>query len=487
MLDKLKQLTKETALYGISTILGRFLNFLLIPLYTNLFDPADVATYGTVYSYIAFFQLVLIYGMDVAYLKYATGSEGNKLKQIFSTAFNSVLISAVVVSAIVMLFAKPAAGFISLDGQYTYLIYSVISILFLDAITNIPFVHLRLKRRPLRFALIRTLNICLNLLLNVVLIVGYDFGIEAIFYSNLAASGLNLILLFPVIFENYNFTLNNKSLKQLLQFGLPYLPASFASMMVRVIDRPILDKMVDADAVGSYVANYKLGIFMMLFVGMFQYAWQPFFLDNAKDADAKKMFGRILTFFLIIASFIWVVLTLFINDVVQFELWNGRYLLGKEFWGGLNIVPVILLGYLFNGMYVNFTAGIFIEEKTRYMPVITALGAGFNILLNILLIPEIGIMGAAIAMLVSYMVMTVAIFIVSQKFYKIPYEYSKITVIFASVFIVGFLFYFGESFLDITVSYKIGLLVLFTGLLFGLRVVNLREIKTIINLFLKKK
>jgi len=487
MLDKLKQLTKETALYGISTILGRFLNFLLIPLYTNLFSKTDVGIYGTVYGYIAFFQLLLIYGMDVAYLKYANRLEGKKLKKIFSTVFNSVLISSSVILGITFFFSNSMAGFIGLEGKYTYLIYSVLFILLFDALTNIPFVHLRLKRRPLRFAMIRTINICLNLLLNIVLIIKYSFGIEAIFYSNLAASILNLVLLLPVIFENYKFSLSGDSFKQLLKFGLPYLPASFASMMIRVIDRPILNEMVNADAVGSYVANYKLGIFMMLFVAMFQYAWQPFFLDNSKEKEAKEMFGRILTYFLIIGSFILVILTMFINNIVQFELPGGRYLLGSEFWDGLVIVPVILLGYLFNGMYVNFTAGIFIEEKTRYMPVITALGAFSNVLINIILIPVIGIMGAAVAMLVSYFVMAIAIFIVSQKFYRIPYEYAKITSIFGSMTVVAVLYYYGESLNVITIAHKVGLFVLFTGLLFVLRVVNLREVKTILNIFLKRK
>lgn len=487
MLSKLKQLTKETALYGISTILGRFLNFLLIPLYTNLFSEADVGIYGTVYSYIAFFQLVMIYGMDVAYLKYASGLEKEKLRSVFGTVFNTIVISSLVILGIAFLFANPLAEFIDLKGEYSYLVYSVILILFFDTLTNIPFVHLRLKRKPLRFAVIRTLNICLNLSLNIILIIGYDFGIEAIFYSNLVASILNLILLLPVIFENYQFSLNLDSLKQLLKFGLPYLPASVAIMMIRVLDRPILNQMVDADAVGIYVANYKLGIFMMLFVAMFQYAWQPFFLDNSKEADAKEMFGRILTYFLIVGSFILVGLSLFINDIVQFELPGGKHLIGETFWSGTAIVPVVLLGYLFNGMYVNFTVGIFIEEKTRYMPFITALGAVTNIVTNLLLIPQIGIMGAAVAMLASYFIMTIAIFVVSQKFYRIPYEYLKIAGIFASVAIVGFLYYYGESLQVITASHKIGLLVLFTGLLFGLRVVNLRELKTIINLFVKRK
>lgn len=487
MLNKLKQLTKETALYGISTIIGRFLNFLLIPLYTNLFSGADVGTYGTVYSYIAFFQLVLIYGMDVAYLKYATGLEQNKLKTVFGTVFNSVLISSLIILGTAFLFATPLSEFIDLKGEYSYLIYSVLLILFFDALTNIPFVHLRLKRKPLRFAIIRTANICLNLALNIILIIGYNFGIEAIFYSNLAASVLNLVLLSPLIFENYEFSLNRNSLKQLLKFGLPYLPASLAIMMIRVLDRPILNEMVDADAVGIYVANYKLGIFMMLFVAMFQYAWQPFFLDNSKEKNAKEMFARILTYFLIIGSFVLVGLTLFINDIVQFELPGGKHLIGETFWPGTAIVPVVLLGYLFNGMYVNFTVGIFIEEKTRYMPFITALGAITNIVTNLFLIPKIGIMGAAVAMLASYFIMAVAIFVVSQKFYRISYEYFKIAGIFTAMAIVGFLYYYGESLQIITASHKIGLLVLFTSLLFGLRVVNLRELKTMINLFLKRK
>lgn len=486
MLEKLKQLTKETALYGISTILSRLLNFLLVPLYTNIFSKAEVGIYVNVYAYVAFIQLILIYGLDGAYLKYATGLKGQELKNKFSTSFNSLIISSLVISMIIILNGNFCADFILLEGDYSYLILSVVGILFFDSITNIPFVHLRLQRRPLKFAVIRTLNILCNITLNIVLIIGYNFGIEAIFYSNLAASILNLILLFPLIIENYNFSFNTASLKEMLNFGLPYLPASLTSMMVRVIDRPILEGMVSKEAVGVYGANYKLGIFMMLFVGMFQYAWQPFFLDSSKDTDAKKMFGRILTLFLIVGSFIWVILTLFLDDIVKFEFVNNRSILGKDFWEGTVIVPVILLGYLFNGMYVNFTAGIFIEEKTKYMPIVTVLGAVSNIVANLILIPQIGIMGAAVAMLISYVTMTIAIFIVSQKFYQIPYEYAKIASIFISLTITGILYYYNESIWQFGASYKIGLLGLFTGLLFALRVVNLRELKTIINLFTKR-
>ena len=160
----------------------------------------------------------------------------------------------------------------------------------------------------------------------------------------------------------------------MLKFGLPYLPAGFAVMLVQVIDVPILEKLTDLETVGIYKANYKLGIFMMLFVNMFQYAWQPFFLQNAKEPNAKEMFSKILTYFTLVGSIILVVLSLFINDFVQIKF-AGFSIIGSEYWAGLQIVPIVLLAYLFNGMYTVFSAGIYIEEKSIYVPFITGTGA----------------------------------------------------------------------------------------------------------------
>ncbi|MEJ2618577.1 MAG: polysaccharide biosynthesis C-terminal domain-containing protein [Ignavibacteriaceae bacterium] len=266
------------------------------------------------------------------------------------------------------------------------------------------------------------------------------WGIEAVLVSNVAASLTSFILLLPTISEKLKFKLNRDLIKRLLKFGLPYFPAGLASMLVQGIDRPILSHLTDLSTVGIYNACYKLGIFMMLFVNMFQFAWQPFFLQNADEKDAKELFSKVLTYFTIAGSVVLVFLSLFIDNIVTFKIF-GRSLIAPSYWSGLSIVPVILFGYLFNGIYVVFTAGIYIKEKSIYVPFITGLGALVNIVVNFTLIPSMGMMGAAFATLASYVVIAAGFFIVTQKFYKINYEYWKITKIFFLIFVTGGIFY----------------------------------------------
>jgi O-antigen/teichoic acid export membrane protein len=216
---------------------------------------------------------------------------------------------------------------------------------------------------------------------------------------------------------------------------------------------------------------------------MFNYAWQPFFLENAKQKNAKELFAKVFTLFLIFTSVSWAFLSLFIGDLVQIEI-AGRTILGREFLSGLSIVPVILLAYLFNGLYMNFTAGIYIKEKTQYFPVVTIAGALVNVAVNFTLIPKLGIMGAAYATLASYIVMAGGLFIVSQKFYKIDYEYFKILKIFLIMAITGVIYYTYIEIMNFEI--KILLFMMFLLELFALRVVKKDELLKIINSFRKK-
>jgi O-antigen/teichoic acid export membrane protein len=248
--------------------------------------------------------------------------------------------------------------------------------------------------------------------------------------------------------------------KRLVRFGLPYLPAGLGMMLVQVIDVPILEKLTDIKTVGIYKANYKLGIFMMLFVNMFQYAWQPFFLTNAKEENAKEIFSKVLTYFTIVGSLMLVLLSLFISDIVQINIF-GFSIIGAKYWAGLYIVPVILLAYLFNGLYVVFSAGIYIEEKSIYAPIVAGAGAITNVIANYLLIPYLDIMGAALATLLSYFVMAAGYYIVTQKYYKINYDYYKLFKIALAILFVGTVYYLLMYGGFLNIYYKIILALIF--------------------------
>jgi len=460
MKEKLKELTKDTAIYGISTMLGRFLNFILVPFYTNVFSPADYGVVILIYSYIALFNIIFIYGMDAAFLKYAAFKDIGDEKDNFSTPFLSVLLSSVVFCGLLILLNRPIAQFVELSTDLNYLIILSSLILFFDANAVISFLKLRLERKAKLFSFIKIISIVFNITLNVFLIVKLKWGIEAIFISNLAASIVSFLLLIPTLLKNIKLNFHKVLFFRLLKFGLPYLPAGLGMMLVQVIDVPILEKLTDIKTVGIYKANYKLGIFMMLFVNMFQYAWQPFFLTNAKEENAKEIFSKVLTYFTIVGSVMVVLLSLFISDLVKIDF-AGFSIIGAKYWAGLYIVPVILLAYLFNGFYVVFSAGIYIEEKSIYAPIVTGIGALTNVAANYLLIPQLNIMGAALATLLSYIVMALGYYIVTQKFYRINYDYYKLVKIALGVLFVGVVYYllmFG-GFLNI--YYKIILAIIF--------------------------
>jgi O-antigen/teichoic acid export membrane protein len=461
MIEKLKELSKDTAIYGVSTMVGRFLNFLLVPFYTHVFSDFNYGIVSNLYIFIAIFNVIFIYGMDAAYLKFAAIPSEKEDKDHFSTPYISVLVAGIILVLLITTLKKVIFVTFDIPFDHLKLIYLVVPILFIDSINVIPFIKLRIERQAKKFATFKLLNIVVNVILNLYLILQLKWGIEAVFISNIAASAFTFLLLFPTVLKYLKIKLRTDLLVKYLKFGLPYLPAGLASMFIQGIDRPILGHLTDLGTVGVYSANYKLGIFMMLFVSMFQYAWQPFFLQNAEEKNAKELFSKVLTYFTIAAAFILIIVSLFISDIVKIKLF-GHTIIQMGYWGGLNIVPVILFGYLFNGLYVIFTAGIFIKEKSIYVPFITGLGAIVNIGVNFALIPSLGMMGAAIATLAAYLAMAASLYIVTQRIYKIHYEYKKMAKVFSFIILIGILYY---SFLysgHLIFIYKILFLIVFT-------------------------
>jgi len=440
MLDKIKQLTTETAIYGISTILGRFLNFILVPLYTNVLKTSIYGIMTNIYAYIAFLNVIYVYGLESAYFKYASTLEVGNKKENFSTPFISIFLSSSIFTVLLYAFSSDIAEFISLSKEDAVLVKYSAWMLFFDALCVIPFASLRLENKAKKFALIKLANILLNVSLNIILLLVFKKGVYGIFISGVAASMFTFILLIPVIKSHFEFSFPQNLYNALLAFGLPYIPSGLSVMIIQVINRPMLEKMMGYDAVGVFQANYRLGIFMMLVVSMFEYAWRPFFLSNAKEANAKEIFARVLTYFTVFTCSVFLMISFFIEEIVQIPLPGRGHLIGSSYWGGLDIVPVILLSYLFNGLYMNFIVGVYIEKKTKYLPLITGLGAIANVIFNLLLIPPFGLMGAAIATLISYIVMASGMYYYNQKVYLIKYEYNRLYKIALSTGIVFFIF-----------------------------------------------
>jgi len=486
MREKIKQLTKDTALYGISTMVGRFLNFLLVPFYTNIFPPADYGVVTNLYALIALLNIFFLYGLDSAYLKFAASDDFVDKKKVFSSPFIMLLVTSVIFTLVLLASGSSINKLFAVPEQYSHFLILTGFILLFDALSALPFIYLRVTRKAAKFSAIKVSNIVLTIILNIILIVILKKGIEAVFISNLVASVVTFLILLPDILSQLKIQIDKDVLKRLMKFGIPYLPGGLAAMFMQVIDRPIVEHLTDLKTLGIYQANYKLGIFMMLFVSMFQYAWQPFSLQYAKDKDAKELFSEVFTLFTLAGTLILLSLSLFITDIAKFSIY-GKSLIGEAYWSGLPIVPIILLAYLFNGFYFNFSAAIYIKEKSSSVPLLMGAGAITNVAANYLLIPMFNITGAALATLFSYVVMAVGFYFVSQKHFPVNYEWRKICKTFFLLAIIAVLFYSIQFFGVVEIFYKTFLLLIFVGGLFGLNIIPKNEIVLIKNILFRKK
>jgi O-antigen/teichoic acid export membrane protein len=476
MLQQLKRLGGETIIYGTSTIIGRFLNFLLIPLYTNVLLPGPYGIIAVVYSIIAFVNVIYSYGMESAYFKYSSTLELGTPKENFTTPFTSLLASSLFFSLLIVAFASPLAAAMNLPPGFNSIVYYAAGILAFDALGIIPFATLRMERKAVQFASLKFFNIVVNVGMNVALLVGLHMGVEGIFISGLTASVLTFLLLVPVIVRHLSRGFHSGLLKALLKFGLPSIPAGLSATAVQVIDRPILRAMTDDATVGIYQANYRLGIFMMLIVSMYDYAWRPFFFSMAKDPRAKEIFARALTYLVLLMSVIFLGVSFFIGDLVKVSVF-GRHIISPNYWSGLTIVPVVLLGYLFFGIYINVSAGIYIEKKTHYLPAIMFLGALVNVVANYLLIPSTGMMGAAWATFFAYLAMAVAGYFVAQRVYPVRYEGGRLLKIGGAVVAVMLMY----ALIPVSpgtpaLIWKAGLLILFLLLMLGMKFFDAKEL-----------
>ncbi|HTK81141.1 MAG TPA: polysaccharide biosynthesis C-terminal domain-containing protein [Bacteroidota bacterium] len=435
----LQRLGTDTAIYGISTIVGRFLNFLLVPFYTNILVPAELGIVSYIYSIIAFVNVLYAYGMESAYFKYSSSLEIGTQKQNFSAPFISLLSTSALFSLLIVLLRQPLGAGLNIPAAYSSIVLYAAGIMALDALAIVPFAILRVERKAKLFATIKIVNIVINVGLNVLLLVKVKMGITGIFLSGLAASTVTMLLLLPTILRNISWDFNVPLLKAMLRFALPYIPAGLATQAIQVIDRPIMRALTNDATVGIYQANYRLGIFMMLIVQMFDFAWRPFYFATSSDPNARKIFSRVLTYVVFVMGAIFLVLTLFIRDIVRFQMF-GHHLIHPDYWIGLGIVPIVLLGYLFLGVSNTLSAGVYIEKKTQYLPVITFIGAGVNIGANYLLIPSMGIAGGAWATLLAYAVMAAVLYVVAQRIYPIEYEMDRLGKIVATAVIVVILF-----------------------------------------------
>ena len=424
----LKRLGKETLIYGTSTVLARLLNFCLVPFYTYYLLPGQYGEIATVFAIIALLNVVFLFGMDQSYLRFA--SDHSDKQKVFRHCFYGVLLNGLVLGSILWCFSIPAAELAGLPPQAGFYLRLAAVILLLDVLNMIPFTKLRLERKAWYFAGVRTASIVINVLGNIFFIAVLKKGPESILWANIFASLASLLLLSPVVWSELKsrafFVFDKPLTGNLLAYAWPFVPSGLASLLVTVIDKPLLVHLVGTDQVGIYQANFKIGVFMMLIVSMFDQAWRPFFLEQARKQQAKQIFAQVFSYFTAISSWVLLGLSLLMPVIIQSNLLGNFHLISPAYWGGLSIIPLVLTGYFFYGLYVNFMVGPILTKKTSVLLWITLLGAVVSISTNLLLVPHLGIVGAGWAVLLGYGAMTTALFLFTHKVYPIPYEYKKL-------------------------------------------------------------
>lgn len=468
ILVPIKSLTKHSAVYTFATFVQRLQGLILLPILT---DPSYLATksefgdYALIYTFIAFMNVIYLYGMDLAFLRYYFLGEHSR-QTIYRSAFQILSISGIFFSLILILLSEQISLLIFDDPGYEFFVYIAAGILFFDALCNMPYLILRAEERSSVYTTIRIGRFALELILNLIFIVYLKLGVKGILFANLTAAIINFIILLPFQRRYLRGAFSWPALKGLLRFGLPMVPNGLAFLIVEISDRYLMPRLLNKEILGEYTANYKLGTIMLLLVAAFRTAWQPFFLKVAQDENAKAIYSRVMTYFIFIAAFLVLCISMLIDYMVKIPLAPGITLLGEPYWGGVKIIPIILVSYLFYGVYVNLTVGIYIRKKSELMFIFTGLAALVNIGSNLYLMPAYGMMGAAFATLLAYFVMMVSIYIANQKLYYVNYEYGRIIIIISYMAFVVILYYTIEINLVLRLLLIVGMPVLF--LLLGL-------------------
>ena len=453
-----KNLFKQTAIYGLATVLPRMLSFLLVRVHTANLVKADYGETTILLAYMVFFNVILSYGFETAFFRFYH-SENNK-KDVTETATISIFWTSILFLFGALFFRITISEWINVNVEYvTYAIW----ILVLDALVIIPFSKLRAEQRPIVYAAIKIGNVGVNLFLNLFFLLYLpelaqqnpdsfistiyfeNFQIGYIFVSNLIASLLTFIVLstnYLHVKWHFDFTL----WKKMMRYGFPILIAGIAFAVNEHLDKIILEKLLPPDIakaeVGAYAACYKLGLFMVLFATAFRLGIEPFFFSHAKSENAKETYAVITKFFVIFGSLI------LLGVIVFAQLLKRLLIPDQSYWEAMKVVPLIILANFFLGIYNNLSVWYKLTDKTKMGAYISIIGAILTLLLNYYLIPKYSYLGSAIATIAAYGSMMVISYILGNKYYPVPYDMKKISayLIVSIAFSGVYFYYFGENY-----------------------------------------
>jgi O-antigen/teichoic acid export membrane protein len=448
-LSAIKKFAGQTAIYGFTTVITRFLNFFLTPIYVGLYSPKVYGIFSVMYSWASMLNALLAFGMETTYFRYLNKYENDKQK-VYNNTFFTVLMLALVFLLFSVLFVDDLAAWMQMgdafDPDYARYIHYFIYILVLDALAVIPFAKLRADGRPLRYSFIKVLNILTFVGFNLLFIFVFPliikqnwYGAEFIsswyregwvgyvFISNLIASLITILFLLPELFKltlSYDFAL----LKEMFVYSLPVLIANISFIINENIDKIFLGQLlppgISQQEVGIYAACCKIAIFLSIFINAFRLGAEPFFFSHAKNKNSGETYAKIMNYFVIAVCMIFVLL------VANIELLK-YFIKGKDaaeqamYWSGLKIVPILLFAYVSLGIYINLSIWYKLSDQTRYGLYISGIGAVLTIVLNLIFIPKYSYLASAWISLIAYTVMMVLSYFWGQRNYPIPYNLKK--------------------------------------------------------------
>ncbi len=439
-----KSLAKDTAIYGMSSIVGRFLNWCLVPLYTIMFPAAEYGMVTYIYSIVALALVVLIYGMETGFFRFANHDRYTDPVEVYSTSLISLIGSSTLFVAAVLLLLDPISR--AMDcGEHKSYIWLMAATVGIDAVTAIPFSMLRFRHRPMRFALLKVVNIGMNIGLNLFFILlcpwlsehlswsvswfyNPDYGIGYIFLANFVSSVVTMALLYPEL-RGFRWRFNRRLWLEMIVYSFPLLVLGVAGIMNQTLDKILLpdlvaDKATAMQQLGIYGANYKIAIVMVMFIQAFRFAYEPFIFSQNKERGE----GRLQSYRDAMKWFVVFAMVIFLG--VMFYLPFLRYFISPAYFSGLKVVPVIMLAEFFFGVFFNLSLWYKLTDRTHWGVWFSLLGLAVTVGLNVLLVPRMGYMGCAWAALGCYGVMMLTSYFVGLKKYPIGYETRRLTAYF---------------------------------------------------------
>lgn len=443
----IKTLLSHTAIYGVGLVLNKSLGFLLLPVYTNYFTPADWGVFNIVWSLWIFLSVLYSLGFENSFMKYFIEEKNKQRKaEIYSSVLVALLFSSLVFSLCIYFGAGVINDLLNFEDSIKgiFLVKILAVLLFFDTIYRIPLLLLRAELNTKVYTYLTIVTLIINLGLNLFLIIVQGYGIEAIFYSYIVSVFVTTVICLFVTSPYLTSKISLVEIKRQLCFGFKFIFIGLFILIIDISDRFFLKYYYNESVVGIYSANYRLGTVMSLIISAYKFSWTPYFMNLSENPDNKKIISSIFTYFVFTGLFLFLFFSFFIAPVVQIKI-GGYYILNEAYWNGLKIIPIILLSYFFSGLHSNLTVAPFFSDRTDVLLKISIIGLIANLALNVLLIPKYAMTGAALSTLFTYVIMFVILYYRSQQLFRIEFDLKKITVIGILTLISYFAVFFLQS------------------------------------------